>query len=246
MLPDGSLDPAFGGHGSALTYFSDTGSVGGLALDRSDAIVVAGGTNPGRYPVMNLARYQSGDEACLDVDGEHAFLSGSARRLVVRGIGDAAPGDEVIEFQGDLILPQGLRFADLNPLATGARSVLLTRTGETLLDATLPPGTLVSGSGWSSNRASTRWTYQDRDPGALLGKHRLILVASTPDERRVRVRMRTKKATLALAPGAEPLEIVVSLDTEDPATGGACAIAAFEAQQCEWPDRSATRLVCRG
>lgn len=56
------------------TYFNDTGSVGGMVLGHSDQVIVAGGTNTGSHVVTNFARYLSGDEARLDLDGERVFL----------------------------------------------------------------------------------------------------------------------------------------------------------------------------
>jgi len=246
LLSDGTLDPSFGGDGIARTYFHDTGSVGGIALDRADQIVVAGGTNDGFYVKMNLARYLSGDEPCLDIDGERAFLRDFVPRLIVRGIGNATSGDESIDLAGDLLLPEGMRFADLVPLETGARAVLLSRTGATVADAALPPGALVNGTGWSTNRAGTRWTYRERVPRAPLGRARLTLVASLRDERRVRIRMRGTRATLPIAAGDEPLEVGLSLDLADPLAGGACGFAAFEAHHCARPGGSRARLVCTG
>jgi hypothetical protein len=129
------------------------------------------------------------------------------------------PGDDSLSWKGELVLPHPFSPA-LDPSTNGIR-LLLAQGTSAVLDVTLAGG-LRAGSppvGWKVSGNGAKWSYVNASPTPAGGIAKALVqhVASTPG--RLKVRIKGRNASLAVAPADPSLTAVVVLDPPVATTG---------------------------
>jgi hypothetical protein len=70
-------------------------------------------------------------------------------------------GDDKLKFKGSITIPPQGGDPSLDPVAEGARALIVDSTGATVLDVTIPPGAynIANKAGWKVNGSATSFTY---------------------------------------------------------------------------------------
>jgi len=164
-------------------------------------------------------------DPCTNIGGGQYFVDQPAPRLRLAGY----LGDDPLRF-ASLRLRARTTIATqqaIDPVVDGARLLVLAPDGETLLDASLPPGLAATGaSGWRM-RSATRWTFVNRDDDAGI-RHMTIDRRGGGDQ--VTVRAKARGEFLGDDSGAA-YAVAVVFGGQDAAASGACGESNFVAQQ---------------
>lgn len=190
-------------------------------------------------------------DVCANPSG--AFKAKPAARLQLNKIGsDPTPANDKLSVLGVFDLAPGQTFADVNPLANGARVVLQNRLGGTELDVTLLGGA-YGGSGtrgWKKNGAGTKWQYVDKTTdGSLAGTYGgieqlQILDRSKVASGEVMVKVRGKGGSYPVTSGDSPVNAVVVLGGTAAGDAGLCGNSTFDASACKL-NGSGDTLKCK-
>jgi hypothetical protein len=193
------------------------------------------------------------EDVCTNVGAGQLFKLSPAPKAILTKINtDPIEGNDKLLLQGAFDLAPGQSFAALDPVAAGARVVLLNHAGEVALDVTLPGG-LHAGRGtrgWKTNRAGTRWQYVDGTSDGTLssvfgGIFQFLMVdRSRRSPRELMVKVQGKGGTYAVAPGDIPVQAVVVLGNQSDAAAGLCGETAFAAASCAFNGPGST-LKCQ-
>ena len=188
-----------------------------------------------------------GLDACTNVGGGRDFVNPA--KLVLAKVGaDPTPGNDVLKFDGTFALPAGLSFRSLSPGSRSARVLLRSAGGATIIDATLPAGTYAGRAtrGWKSNPSSSLWQYLDRTGSPISGITDLKAIdrSSGAAGGSVKISLKGKTGAWAVAPGDEPVEIVILLGNAGDAANGACGEAGYVAGECAF-NSAGTTLSCK-
>lgn len=164
-----------------------------------------------------------------------------AVRLVLGGLG-APPGRQRIAFRGELAFPEEIASA-LDPRFTGVR-LLLTSSGESVLDASLA-GELFDGrQGWE--RRGSSFVYRSFAAAPPGGIRKLVLRDRSPQRPgALRLQLRARDILVRSGTAERPLRLAVVLDG---ATGGSCGEIALGGPSPMLPctlSPADGRLVCR-
>src|SRR4030095_709348 len=140
---------------------------------------------------------------------------------------DTPPGDDVLTFQGELVVSHPFAPA-LDPVATGVAVVIEDAAGARALDVTLPGGAYdrVTKAGWKAARSGTSWRYVDKGatpPGGITALTIKDLSKKAPGL--VKVRVIGKRGSYPVDTASLPLRGLLILDTPTAATGQ-CGVAA--------------------
>ena len=148
-------------------------------------------------------------------------------KLKVKAI-TSPPGNDSFQFHGDIVVPAT---PTINPVVKGARVVITTSLGTTVVDATIPPGAYVNaqGAGWQANAAGTSFTYRNRNLGVPVvsgvQKFKIKLRPAVPGK--LSFTVRGKRSTYSLPVGELPLKGTIVIDAPQ-ATTGQCGEATFQ------------------
>ena len=168
-------------------------------------------------------------------------------RLVVARLTPPA-GDEVLRYRGELALPAE---PTLDLAGTGARVLLTSVTGETLVDAILPGGAYdpAVGAGWTVNAAGTRIQYRNagRAVPLVAGIRRFAMRSSPSAPGRVKFAVSGARGTYPIGAADLPVEAQLVLEGAIGRTNR-CGVSRFPgpppAPACSL-DRDGSRLRCR-
>src|SRR6185503_6581986 len=104
-------------------------------------------------------------DPCTNVGGGRTFvLTNPIPKIILNRINtDTPPGNDHLSVVGAFYLPSNKTFADLNPLALGARIVIVNRLAGTELDVNVPPGAQGGSNtrGWNLTNQGKTWTFND-------------------------------------------------------------------------------------
>ncbi len=233
-----------------------TGNPGGTG-----AAIGASGGPPGS-PVVDYDPWlESGSDAdpgpcfvpdagpCTIVDPGQIFATKPKSRVVLKKINtDTTPDNDGLVATGFFTLPPGLSFADFTPVTDGARVVLTRQDDGTVFDATLPGGAYNPATrvGWRLSGNGKTWKFIDRSDTPVDGI-RDIRVADKENSkfpRRVKVKVKGKKANYPVVNGDEPVQIVVTLGGETAAAQGLCGTSDYQSGDCVWNGKQ-NKLSCR-
>lgn len=186
-------------------------------------------------------------DPCTNIAGHQDFAAKS--KLVLSRTGtDPVPGDEKVSLVGTFALPAAISFSSLDPVTRGGRIVLLDRDGNTIADATLPPGTYAGRGtrGWKTNSKRTSWQYLDRTTERIAG---ISDLKATDKSKKapggsVRITARGSNGAYPAEPGDEPVDAVVLLGNQDDAIDGRCGETAWSPANCAFNRKGAT-LTCK-
>jgi len=157
----------------------------------------------------------------------------------VRGGHDRRPGEQRLASRGDLSLAAAAGF---DPLATGVR-VLLTSSGESLVDVRLPPAPFDGIAGWERRGASFVWrSLAPRPPGGL--RKLVIRRRSASRPGLLHVQLRARRVLVRDRAAERPLRLRIALAGVE----GLCGDVAFGETPPALPCRASPadgRLVCR-
>jgi len=175
-------------------------------------------------------------DPCVNVGGAQDI--GDGIKLTVKHTGlDSMAADEAIALKSTFRLASST-FAEVDPSITGVRLVLRDVGGAAIADVVVP-----GGAGWSVGNNRRRYKFSDgNDPAANNGIARILIIdreAKAP--RQVRVVVRGRDGSYAIAPGTEPVS--VSIAVGDPVRGQ-CGEATFDPVDCSF-DGGQTTLHCR-
>jgi len=189
------------------------------------------------------------EDACTNVAGAQDFLAAGPKPVLkLSRVGaDPLTGNDVLTLKGAFWLPPGATFADVEPLADGARVVLRSAGGAVRADGLLPAGAYTGAgtAGWALNASATTWTFRDGRPGTPSGIAKLSLVHRAPrTPGQVLVRASARRGAFGVMPGDEPLEAIVTLGGAAEAAAGLCGESAFAPAQCRW-NSADTTVSCR-
>jgi hypothetical protein len=168
--------------------------------------------------------------------------------LVFRRINtDANPEDDTFEIKGDFRLPGYRPFDRLDPVREGARLVVTTATGKTVLDVIVPPGEFdreTRERGWKLDRRERTWRYVERRPSPT----RSISRVSFKDlgnrwPRTVRVEVNGRNGDFPVEYADAPLFASIALGDQSASKQGACAETPYAASDCRF-QRGGKTLVC--
>lgn len=185
-------------------------------------------------------------DSCTNVGGARDFDVKS--KLVLTRINtETTPGNDGLRLSAAFDLPSASSFSALNPIAHGARVVMLNQAGEVELDQVLPGGAYIgSGSrGWKANMKGTVWQYLDRTTSPLSGITTLkVTDKNKTSPGRVTASLTGKKAMYPVISGDQPLQLVVVLGNQTDAITGYCGESAFTPTSCGF-NGTQNSLVCR-
>ena len=160
---------------------------------------------------------------------------------------DPVAGNDGLKIAGEFTVATGLTFADVNPVATGARVLVENGAGTVRVDQLLPAGAFAGRGtrGWKLSGTGTTWTYTDATAAPLSGIKRMKIVdRSKSGPRRVRVGVTGVRATYPVVGGDAPLHAVVVLGDQADAQAGLCGESAFSPASCTL-NGSGTTLTCK-
>jgi uncharacterized delta-60 repeat protein len=253
LLANGRVDPTFGGGaGVVLTDINGRDNfLDSVALQPDGNLVVAGTAllAANDYRVA-LARYQGngpcepgpapdgdGDfvcdagDSCLNVAGARDFLADPAPELSLKKvIGDELPGDDRIKLNATFELAGADPFADLDPVAEGARLIFYRSDGAVVEDITLSGGTYSGGgtAGWKLNGPGNRWRFLDKTDSPANGIVRMKIDDHSQDSPgRVSVDVRGKRGTYPIDANDFPLAMTVVLGDAAASAAGVCGEGVF-------------------
>lgn len=134
----------------------------------------------------------------------------------------APTGDDKLRLVGTMRLTPPLQ-SKLAPLTYGARVLVVTKDGRTVVDVTLPNTaySAVTRAGWTSRGNGKAFVYRNRGDALLGGINRMML-RRTGTSGGVRFVVRGKLGAYGVSAGELPLRATVILDAPF-ATTGACA-----------------------
>jgi hypothetical protein len=185
-------------------------------------------------------------DACTNVGGARDFDTRS--KLVLTKINtDTTPGNDGLKLSAAFDLPTANSFGALNPIAHGARIVLLNQTGGVEVDQVLP-GAAYTGSGtrgWKAKTKGTAWQYIDKTANPLSGITTLkVTDKSSTSPGHVTASLTGKKTTYPVVSGDAPVQLVVVLGNQTDAIAGYCGESDFTPESCAL-NGAQNALVCR-
>ena len=234
------------GSGTCVHPAGNAGTVCRAAANACDVAESCDGVSTS-CPVDSGAPDSDGDlvcdaqDACTNVGGGQDFKLRPTPKLILTKIGsDTTPGNDQLTAQGVFDLAVGRSFADVDPVANGARVLLLNQAGGAELDVTLPGG-LYGGRGtrgWKTNGAGTRWQYvdgtSDGSASTIYGGivQLQILDRSKQSAREVMVKIKAKRGSYPVVAADAPVQAVVVLGGAAQASAGMCGESAFGLAEC--------------
>lgn len=184
-------------------------------------------------------------DPCPNLDHGQDFISRTKLQLA-RINTDTTPGNDKLLLAGSFALPAGQSFADLDPLADGARVILTKQNGAVLFDAVLASGAYAGPGtrGWRLNGGATAWTFADRTAAPTHGITDVKLIdQGNKEPGRVRVKVKGKNGTYDVAAGDEPVNATVVFGDQTAGQQGHCGQTMFTPAQCAF-NASGTKLKC--
>jgi uncharacterized delta-60 repeat protein len=226
--PDGALDRTFGYGGRTFTRLLDVTFPGAILLQPDGRPVVAGSAATAGSAFGDLrwlvARYHAACPALPDGDGDGTgdacdpCTGGPAGEHATLKLTKILPpaGDDRMRLSIRGQLPPG---APIDPLADGLRFAVEDATGATLLDTTIPPGSLDTSIdvGWATT--GTRFRYRNRRAivPRVEGVDGATLRLSADGE--VRLKIKGKNGSYAFDGAPLPLQLRVVLSPPRGDTG---------------------------
>jgi hypothetical protein len=178
-------------------------------------------------------------DVCADVDGMREFEVGSRLRFRRIGAG-GSPDDDRLRLTGELELPAGTAFDDLDPMTTPIVFVVRDVDGNDLVAQSFPL-TAYDGKGsvgWRLSRGGNKWTFRDTaDVTNGLGRATL----KERSGQTVRIDIKGRSGSYPVNPGDEPVTVLAILGDPE---AGECAQTAFPDIACRFNNRF-TALSCR-
>jgi len=252
-LSDGTLDPNFGMNGVVTTAFpASSGSSASAVVIQGDGKIVGAGALENSQSAeigFALARYIAGtvappDDQCAQVGGSRDFLRTANPKLTVRNV--STPGKGKLSLRASFLLPTGTSFSNLTPATDGARLVIDSAAGGTLVDVSLAAGTYAGRGtrGWRTNGTHTKWTFTDSTGAPVNGVSGMTI----KDESRVApgqvaVRVKGKGGTYPVVLSDLPVQVVVVLGGAAASAAGECGQSEFHTAECHLPT-SGGKLIC--
>lgn len=168
-------------------------------------------------------------------------------RLVLSHIyQDPTVGDDRLAFRARFPLPPGVAFADLDPLADGARLTLID-PGDVTEDRVYPSGAYGGRgtAGWTVNGPGTKWTFTDATgvSGKRIGKLALTDKSNGAPGGLVEVNVTRSAETLDVTPTETALQVVFVPGGATAAAAGVCAQTSLVGA-CAFNPRGTT-LTCK-
>lgn len=189
-----------------------------------------------------------GDECdpCTNLGGARD-LTGKPVLVVRRINADRLIGNDGLLLKGELALPGGTTFTDLDPLVEGVRLSLSNAANLRLADQTIPGGAFPGGRGtrgWRTNNARNVWRYRDRTLDPLLGITKIILKdRSRRAPGSVQIVVSAGDGHFPVIEGDAPIKASLALGDSTSALLGRCGETAFTASECGF-NRSGRVLRC--
>jgi cysteine-rich repeat protein len=192
-------------------------------------------------------------DACTNDGGAQNFKLKPKPQIALSKINtDLVAGNDKLLVQGTFDLASGQTFASVTPAVSGARVLLLNRTGGVELDVSLPPETYGGKGtrGWKVNTPGTRWQYLDKTTDGTLsstygGIEQMQIVdrnKQSPGE--VQVKVLGKNGAYPVEPGDAPLRAVVVLGGPAAGAAGLCGDSDFSFAECVF-NKPANSLKCK-
>jgi len=209
------------------------------------------GSDDAACPGLCIAAGEAGecsceaDSTCTNSDGSRDLVG--RPRLKLSGLGDGSSGNEGLLVKGELVLPAGADFSDIDLGGDGLLLTVQTEGGSSLAEVALPSGSyLGSGTrGWRVNGAGTKWKYADKTGSAVGGINKVMLVdrsKKTPGVAKLIIKARD--GAYPLEQGDEPPLLTVVLGDASAAAAGLCTESTFVLADCRY-NGSATKLSCK-
>src|SRR6185436_1516039 len=154
----GACDPAESCTGSNATCPADIGSTDGDGDGTCDLLDNCETTpNPGQEDA-------DGDDigdVCDPCNNIRNVYGVKSKMTIVKLI--TPPGDDKLKFKGTITIPPMGGDPTFNPVAEGARAVIIDSTGAIVLDVTIPPGAYNANNkvGWKVNSSATTFSYRN-------------------------------------------------------------------------------------
>ncbi len=134
-------------------------------------------------------------------------------------------GDDRFKFQGTMTVPSGA----INPSTDGLRVIITDAGGQTIVDATVPPGAYndTTASGWKANGPETAFVYKNQGGTipSLAGVSKVVVKRSLKNPGEVRFNVSAIGGSYPL-PGSLPVKGTVILDPPY-ASNNQCGDAVF-------------------
>lgn len=176
-------------------------------------------------------------DECTNVGDGRQFV-GKAKLLLSKINTDATAGNDKLVLGGSFSLPANVAFADLDPRSRGARLVLKSALGTTLLDVALP-ASIYGGSatrGWKTNAKQSFWQYLDKTGAPLsgIGTIKVVDRGHGAPGGLVQVTVTGKNGTYPVALTDAPLESILVVGNQSDAIDGKCGEGRYDAAECRF------------
>lgn len=176
-------------------------------------------------------------DVCTNIGNARDFVTKPKSRLIVSKVNtDTVAGNEKLVLKGSFNLPAGVDFGDLDPRTHGARVLVRTTLGSTVLDVALPAGSYAGKGtrGWKTNTKGSFWQYLDETVTPVNG----VTGLKANDKSKgaagglVALTVSGKDGTYPVASSDALLEAVVVLGNQTDAIAGMCGESAYIADDC--------------
>lgn len=175
-------------------------------------------------------------DECTNPLGAKSMAAGS--RIAFFSVGsDETDGNDRMRVHGNVDDP-GFAVSSLDPAADGARLVVSSADGETLMDVAVPAAAYGGSdtAGWKRSASGHGWMYVNREAAAPGGIVRIRIEQGMGAN--LRVSLRGRRGDYPVGSGDEPLRLAIAFGAS-----GACVEAIFEPGSCRFRAEG-TALVC--
>lgn len=187
-------------------------------------------------------------DPCTNVAGGQN-LSAEPKLILRRVNTDTVKSNDVMVLKGDFRLGSSTSFAQLNPLAEGARIMLRAADGSLLADIDVPGGSFAGGQGsrgWKLGHSPNVWKYVDKTSAHVRGITKIVVKDQGKQSARlVRLTVKGRQGNYSVVASDAPVKASIVLGDQTAAEVGECGETAFRTQDCVF-NLGGRILLCQG
>ena len=192
----------------------------------------------------------SGCDPCTNVAGSQDFVDKSKVSFRNRFLAAVPSKNNRMRISGELALPPGTEFTDLDFLSNPMRVRIESDARAEIVDAVLAPGAFAGSgtAGWRPNGSGTTWKYLDRTGAADDGIVQVVLKdRSSKAPGQAKIKITGKAGFYTVWDHYNPLRAIVVFGEQADADAGLCAETNFVAGDCDFSGdaEESSSISCR-